>query len=137
MQKMGHDYKKWHNKKELINQRIDWPFFHEREVWFCYLGANVGSEQDGKGKDFLRPIAIIKKFNNEIFWAVPLTKAKHKATGNKAKYYFQFSFIKNVQSVAILSQVRLTDAKRLARLIGKMSETDFIKLKQKFKELLP
>jgi len=35
------DFKKWHNKKEQIDDIAKRPFFHEREVWFCHLGANI------------------------------------------------------------------------------------------------
>ena len=61
------DFQKWHSKKSQIDDIENRPFFHEREIWFCYLGTNVGFEQDGSDKDFLRPIVVIKKFNNQIF----------------------------------------------------------------------
>ena len=134
---MQKDYRNWHTKKRQVNDIEQRPFFHEREIWFCHLGENVGSEQDGKGEDFLRPIVIIRKFNKEIFWAVPLTKSKKQVTGTKAKYYFEFSFKKDVTSVAILSQIRLVDARRLDYTVGKIKEEGFKKLKEKLKELLP
>ena len=46
-------------------------------------------------------------------------------------------FIPGVKSVAILSQIRLIDARRLARLIDMMEEKDFKMLKQKLKDLIP
>jgi len=47
------------------------------EVWMCTLGQNLGREQNGGPRDFSRPVLVIKKFNNEIFWVVPLsTKTK-------------------------------------------------------------
>lgn len=128
---MKKDFIKWHNKKEQINNIKERPFFHEREIWYCYLGVNVGFEQDGSGKDFLRPIIIIRKFNNDIFWAVPLTRTK-----KINKYYFNFIFNKT-NSTAILSQIKLIDAQRLSYLVGDMKESDFLVLKQKLKDLLP
>lgn len=113
------------------------PFFHEREIWFCHLGENVGFEQDGRGDDFLRPVVIVRKFNNEIFWAIPLTKLKSKKTKSVSKYYYEFSFISNIKSLAVLSQIRLVDGKRLARLIGILPEDQFRELKEKLKALLP
>jgi len=64
---MVKDYKKWHTKKSLIETRNDRLYFHEREIWWCSLGHNVGFEQDGKGVDFARPILVFKKFNKEVF----------------------------------------------------------------------
>ena len=133
------DFKRWHGKKLEIDDIKDRPFFHEREIWFCYLGTNVGFEQDGSPEHFLRPIVILKKFTNEIFWGIPLTRPKKnkKVSKNSLKYYFSSSFDKGVESLAILSQIKLIDAKRLATHIGVMSEADFSSLRQKIKELIP
>ncbi len=112
-------------------------FFHEREIWFCHIGLNVGFEQDGRGVDFLRPVLIIKKFNNQIFWAVSLTKAIKQRRANSDKYYYKFCFIDGIQSTAILSQLKLIDNNRLTRQIGVMPKSEFIQLNKKLKALLP
>jgi mRNA-degrading endonuclease toxin of MazEF toxin-antitoxin module len=125
---MKKDYKKWMSKKSGINNDKVRPFFHEREVWFSSLGENVGFEQDGNGENFLRPVLILKKFNNEIVWALPLTR-----TEKKNKYYFQLS---STGSVAILSQIRLVDAKRLQYKIGDVKEDEFSKIKEALIALL-
>jgi len=130
---MKKDFKKWHDKKSDIDQIEQRPFFHEAEIWWCALGVNVGFEQDGGGDDFLRPIIIFKKFNNEIFWAIPLTH-----TNKTTKYYFQISSVENSEdSAAILSQIRLVDARRLSHKLGNIDKKDFAALTKKFKELLP
>ena len=64
----------WNEQKQKAHFGKQRPFFHEQEVWFCALGANIGFEQDGRGEGFLRPVLVLKKFNNEIFWALPMTK---------------------------------------------------------------
>ena len=134
---MKKDFQRWHKKKEEVNDLSKSPFFHEREIWFFYLGANVGFEQDGRGDDFLRPVVVVRKFNNEIFWAIPLTKAGKKIKQKAEKYYLPFIFIKGIKSVAILSQIRLIDARRLARHIGIMGDSDFQKLTKRLKEIFP
>jgi len=50
---------------------------------------------------------------------------------------YDFSFIPDITSVAILSQIRLIDAKRLSRHIGTMSDGNFTELMKKLKTLLP
>ncbi|MDP3697298.1 MAG: type II toxin-antitoxin system PemK/MazF family toxin [Candidatus Taylorbacteria bacterium] len=134
---MEKDFQKWHSKKSEIDKIGKRPFFHEREIWYCNLGVNVGFEQDGSGDDFLRPVVIVRKFNNEIFWGVPLTKSDKKISKNAEKYYFPFSFASNTKSAAILSQIRLIDARRLSHHIGEISQGDFKVLNAKLKVLLP
>jgi mRNA-degrading endonuclease toxin of MazEF toxin-antitoxin module len=132
------DYQIWTPIKKTVNN-ISEPrlFFHEREIWYCHLGENIGFEQDGRGDQFLRPVVIIRKFNNEIFWGVPLTR-----TQKDLPFYFALMLQTDTgvpveKSTAVLSQVRLIDAKRLRRMIGYISEKDFILLKKKLKALLP
>jgi mRNA interferase MazF len=134
---MEKDFEKWHQKKSGINDLTLRPFFHEREIWFAYVGVNIGFEQDGQGDDFLRPIIVLKKFNNEIFWAIPLTKSHKHLTEKTSLYYFDFSFIPQVMSRAVLSQMRLMDARRLSRKMSDVSEIDFSHLMKKLRDLIP
>ena len=136
---MEKDYGRWRKLKETLNN-ADEPrlFFHEREIWYCHLGENIGFEQDGQDDLFLQPVVIIRKFNNEILWGVPLTRRK-----KDLPFYFAFFIHSETgaqdeeQSTAILSQMRLIDAKRLRRMIGYISEKDITILKKKLKALLP
>ena len=105
------DFWKWNEKKVTLNGLPQAPHFREREVWYCHLGANVGFEQDGVGGDFLRPVIFFRKFNNQIFWGVPLTR-----TEKKTLFYFSFE-LNGARSTAILSQNRLIDGRRLSHKI--------------------
>ncbi len=134
---MKKDFQRWHSKKTELNDLLRPPFFHEREIWFCYLGANVGFEQDGNREEFLRPIVVFRKFSNEVLWAIPLTKSRKKVSPKNERYYYPFSFMPSVTSVAILSQIRLIDARRLSRHIGTIAKNDFEKINEKLKALLP
>ena len=70
---MNKDFKKWHDKKTHLHDKGSRVFFHEREVWWCTLGVNVGVETDGKHASFERPALVVKKFNADMFWGLPLT----------------------------------------------------------------
>ena len=129
---MEKDFKKWHSEKSQIHEDKKRPFFHEREVWFASLGVNIGFEQDGRGERFLRPAVVVRKFNNEVLWAVPLTKHLKKGI-----YYYTVSITgRRERSAAILSQVRLIDSKRLQYKIGDVTENDFAKIKKRIAALL-
>jgi mRNA interferase MazF len=130
---MVKDFLVWNTKKIRLDTIEKRPFFHVREIWFCYLGANVVFEQDGRGEDFLRPVVIVKKFNNEVFWGVPLIKT----IKLDRPYLYQFSFIDGIKSTAVLSQMRLIDARRLSYVNGEMDENDYVQLTKKLKALLP
>ncbi|MEK9178917.1 MAG: type II toxin-antitoxin system PemK/MazF family toxin, partial [Patescibacteria group bacterium] len=125
------DFKKWHTKKELLDKEPNRPLFNEKEVWFCALGANVGSEQNGVGDKFLRPVVIVKKFNTEIFWGLPTTRKNR-----KGEFYFYFSSQKGDFTTAILSQIRLIDAKRLVYKIGNIRKGDFKEMKKRLTAFL-
>ncbi len=122
---MKKDFNTWNNKKTDLHEHKERPFFHEREVWWCSLGQNVGFEQDGKGEKFARPVVIFKKFNKEIFWAIPVsTKIK------KGKFYCSIFMADNTERSAIISQIRLIDAKRLLDKMGVISQENYVEIQK-------
>lgn len=125
------EYSRWHGIKVKVNNEKERLLFYEREIWFATLGENVGFEQDGRGENYLRPVVIVRKFNNEICLIVPLIKNKKKGI-----YYFNFSYINGFVSTAILSQIKLIDAKRFSYKSGYVSKNDFLELKQKLRRLI-
>ena len=119
------DFKVWHDRKVVINQKEQRVYFHQRELWWSALGVNVGFEQDGKGNEFHRPVLVFKKFNNEVFWGIPLsTRIK------KSKFYAPIKLNDNVPRVGILSQLRLMDAKRLLDKIGVIDEINYLDIQK-------
>ena len=137
---MEKDFDGWNDIKKSVNDKQARVFFHPRELWFAHLGVNVGFEQDGRGVEFLRPVLIISKFNNQVLWGIPLTRTSK--PGNR--YYADFhyaSFPENERapleaSVGILSQLRLIDSKRLRYKIGTVRAAEFGTIKEKIRRLL-
>lgn len=130
---MQKDFDNWNSRKKIINKNdVSEVFFREREIWWCRVGANVGYEQDGKGNWFKRPILIIRKFNEYAFIAVPLS-----TSNKKDEYHYQFSFVENITSTALISQIKFTDSKRLDVKIGFCSENDFINIRKAVRDLFP
>ena len=125
------DFKVWSGRKSDLHENKVRLHFHERDVWFTYVGANIGCEQDGKGENFLRPVVILKKFNNETLWGIPLSSRKK--TG---RYYFTFEHDMDRMSTANISQLRLVDSKRLKYQIGSISNKDFVELKKRTIDLI-
>lgn len=101
------DFDAWNTQKKSIDSNENSKTFHEREVWSISINENVGFEQNGKGAEFLRPVIVCKKFSRDVFLGIPLTR-----TYKTARFYAHFKF-QGESSTAIVSQVRLFDAKRL------------------------
>ena len=111
-----------HTKINIDEKERSETVINEREVYWCSLGENVGDEENGKGEVFRRPVLIFKKFNNHIFWGIPMSSKK------KENFYYKRMVLKDVEQSVILSQLRLLDTKRLDTKIGYLSEPDFIEI---------
>jgi mRNA-degrading endonuclease toxin of MazEF toxin-antitoxin module len=121
---MEKDFTNWNELKIKLDQKQGTPTFKQREIWWCHIGLNIGDEENGKSANYHRPILIIKKFNKKIFLAVPLTTQI-----KDNPYYHKISFQSKTQC-AMLSQIRILDAKRLDRKMGKLTSEEFEKLKE-------
>ena len=131
---MDSQYNNWNEIKIAIEYENIIVGFKERDIFYMSMGKNIGFEQDGKGENFVRPVVIIKGFNKNMFFGIPLsTKMK------EGKFYYKFQFQKKdelVENIALLSQMRLFSTKRLLNKIGVISKEDFIKMKNEFKSLI-
>lgn len=125
------DFDAWNKRKKKINVRVQIPFFHERELWWCSLGINVGFEQDGSGKEYYRPILVLKGMSRYTLFAIPLTTSIKKHSLRPS-----IGLVEGKEACAILSQMRLIDAKRLVRKIGYLDKKIFSTIRKTFKALL-
>lgn len=117
--------------------------FKEREIWWANFGLNVGSEQNGKHEDFERPVLVLRKFGQGIFWAVPLTtKQKDNAYRISILYKEYFEnitgelIITDKNGILVLNQMRAISSKRLIRKLGVVEEEIFNMIKQEIKSLI-
>lgn len=126
---MNSKFDNWNEIKKKTNSHKKKVYFKERDIFFIKIGENIGFEQSGKGDMFLRPVIILKKFNNDFFMGIPLS-----TTLKDGIYYFQFEFT-NKKSNAILSQMKPFDAKRIKHKIGVINKENFKTLKEKISDL--
>ena len=111
---MKKDFNSWNEIKKELDVRTA-PDFRAGDIWWCSIGINVGHEEDGKNQDFERPILIIRKFNKELFWAIPLT-SKLKS----GEYYHTVKLFGDSRTL-ILSQMRILSSRRLLRKLHRIS----------------
>ncbi len=114
------EFDKWNLQKKMMENKTERRFYHEREVRWCRLGKNIGFEEAGSGDRFERPVLILKSISRETCFVLPLT------TSNK-KHSMRLRI--DNESVALLSQVRVIDTKRLSNYMKTISEDKFKEIK--------
>ena len=123
----------WNELKKKIQSDTNEPdyFPKECEVWMSSLGKNIGFEQNGSGANFSRPVLVVKKFNNHMFWCASLsTKQK------KFDFYYNFTDPNGEEVSVILAQLKLVSVKRLKRKIYDISKGNLKEIKEKLKKFL-
>ena len=127
---MEKDFDQWNNLKKVLNEKINVPFANSREIWWCSLGINIGTEEDGKNELFERPIIILKVLNKNTLRVAPLT-SKSKSD----EHHFSISYHNRVGSV-ILSQIKTISSKRLSRKLTRLDKEQFEKLMDKIRKVI-
>jgi mRNA interferase MazF len=116
-------------KTDLNNHDYNPPLTKERELWWCSVGENIGTEISGKGTKFNRPVIIFKKLSKYTFFVIPTS------TQIKEGSWF-VPFVRNGKSMmACLHQARIVDYRRLDDRIGVMSSHDYELVKKGFASL--
>lgn len=127
---MDKNFDKWTKIKKVIDASDKKVFCNQREIWWCSIGENIGTEFCGKNDLYERPVLIMKVYNVDTIKILPLT--------SKIKNGKYFAEVKNdkVVSFGSLSQVKTISTKRLSRKVGKISKDDFKIVIQKYVESL-
>jgi len=129
---MQKNFDGWNEIKKKTNADETYlPLYHERQVRWCRLGANVGFEQDGTGKDFSRPVLIFKGLSRNVCLIIPLTTST-----KENKYRVSAGIVDCVRAVALISQIRLVDTKRLDKQVTTIDKETFKCIRKAVKALL-
>ena len=130
---MQNDFDKWNDLKKKIDGENNQPksFPKSGEVWMCSVGKNIGFEQNGSGDNFSRPVLIVTKFNNQMFWAISLsTKQK------KFDFYYNFTDPYKKKIAVILAQLKLVSIKRLKRKLYEIKHREFDEIKASLRKFI-
>lgn len=126
------DFDAWIVKKKTVHERTESLIFKERDIWWCYFGCNIGSEEDGKGEDFVRPVVIFQIFTDGTMWVIPLTTKKWPVE-SRIHYTFTCS---GIIRAAKIHQMRSVSVKRLDSYIDRVSFDDFQKIRRYVRDLV-
>jgi mRNA interferase MazF len=128
---MKKDFDEWNEQKKEVNERQDAPFCHEREVWWCALGVNVGFEQDGSGRQHDRPVLILKGLSAQTCVVIPLTTSNHEHPLRPP-----VGIVEGKAARGLLSQMRVIDTKRLIRKVGHLEQERFEDIRTAIRDML-
>lgn len=119
------EFDQWNEIKKAIDAEGASVFSHEREVWWCSVGVNIGIEADGKHGTFERPVLVLRVFNKDMLWVLPIT-----STIKGSAFYYRFLF-KGEERCVNLGQIKVISSKRLKRRVDIMAESDFENIRTK------
>jgi mRNA interferase MazF len=123
-------FREWVSVKQKLDAHdYQPPLVSEGDLWWCAMGENVGIETSGKGRNFTRPVIVLKKLGRLAFFGVPTT-----TTTREGSWYLRFTH-QGIDEVALLTQARMFSYKRLDRKMGELAESDFQKVKEAFVRL--
>lgn len=126
---MEKDFDGWNEEKKQTESETA-RLYTVREIWWCQLGVNVGSEQNGKGERFLRPCVIVRGFGADACLVIPLTTSP-----KEHRLRMPIGAVQDKEAKANLSQLRIVDTRRLVEKVGFLNKDVFEELKRRIREL--
>ncbi|MEA1982703.1 MAG: type II toxin-antitoxin system PemK/MazF family toxin [Campylobacterota bacterium] len=127
-------YDEWNEiKKQTISKKINIGI-KPREIFWVKIGQNIGSEEYGKGKNFTRPVIVVRKLTRELFIGIPTT-----TTLKTNDYFHQFKYYSkkdgDIEVSAMILQFKVFSVQRLTNRIGMINKDDFKKVVEKSMKL--
>ncbi len=122
------DFDIWNEVKKETEKIQKSPMIKKGEICWCRFGINIGNETIGKGKEFSRPVLILKKFSSDTFWGIPLTSKR-----KDGSWYY---FLEKQNRTLILNQIRTFDRKRLQSKITQLPSKQLEIVLEKIIDLL-
>ena len=126
---MHKDFDRWNEVKKKTNAEHP-RLYTVREIWWCKLGVNIGTEQDG-GETFLRPAVIMRGFGPDACLVIPLT-----TSAREHSLRVSIGLVEGQEARANLSQIRVVDTRRLAEKVGFLEKKVFLELRKAARGLL-
>ena len=127
---MQKDFDRWNEQKKKIDSNKG-RFYHEREVWWCTLGANIGHEQDGTGKEFRRPVLVFRALSRLTCLVIPLSSVLH-----VHPMRIPIGVVGGKEAQAIISQMRVVDTRRFISRAGVVNQNMFVAIRKTVKDML-
>jgi mRNA-degrading endonuclease toxin of MazEF toxin-antitoxin module len=125
------DFDGWSGEKKRMHASEENKLYREREMWWCSLGTNVGFRARWNWRRTSAPVLILRSMSRNTCYVVPLTTSL-----KRHKYRIDIGEVEGKRAVAIMSQMRLIDTKRLVNKLGFLNQNIFAVVRKAAKELL-
>jgi mRNA interferase MazF len=122
------EFDRWNTVKQNLQKQKSEVFIRSGEIRWCTVGVNVGSEIDGKGESFTRPVLVLHVIGNKLALIVPLSTQKKSVPG-----YYSF-FFKGLEQALCIHQIKIISSKRLLRRKGKLTKNRLYEIKKQISE---
>jgi len=127
---MQKDFDRWNKVKKRTDAEQQ-RRYTAREVWWCRLGVNIGTEQDGSESNFVRPILILRGFGSNACLVVPLTTSTR-----EHPLRIPIGIVAGKYARANISQLRTIDTRRLMEKMSFLDQKQFELIRKAVKDML-
>lgn len=121
-------FDEWNKNKKEINNIKQEALFTPGDIYWCEVGVNVGSEIDGKGERYTRPVLVVGVFKQNLLFVLPLT-----STHKQGKEYYHIS-VDNKEASVCLHQSKTISKNRCGKRIERISENKLKEIKKRFSD---
>ena len=124
------EFDAWNEKKRVLDTNKRGLLFKEGEIWWCSVGRNVGEEVYGKGREFRRPVVILKKLTGNSCIVMPTTTKPRRGS------WYHHIHVTGKDRFVMMHQLRFISGNRLWVRESTLSESEVAELKKSVAELL-
>ncbi len=126
---MEKDFDGWNTVKKQTDAEEP-RLYTAREIWWCRLGVNIGTEQDGRGEWHVRPCVILRGFGPNACLVAPLTTSTR-----QHPLRVPIGIFEGREARINLSQLRTIDTRRLEQKIGFLDRAIFVRIRKTARDL--
>lgn len=129
-------FDQWNEVKKrtnIIERRLK---LKPRDIFWLKIGQNIGNEEYGKGKDFIRPVVIIRQLTSDLFVGVPTTSTKKQDNDYFHTIRYMNHKKEDIQCTAMLLQFKTFSKKRLLSKMGTVNKNEFDVIVEKLKGII-
>ena len=118
------NFDSWNQVKKKIQSENRKIYIRSGEIRWCLMGVNLGSEIDGKGNSYTRPVLILHVIGSRLALVIPMSTKVKSLPG-----YYGFKFHDKKRSLC-LHQMRVVSSKRLLKRKGKITKKRLSEVKK-------